>query len=142
MRLAAALEQGSSHPLALAIMERFGTSQKLPSVKDSRAVSGKGVAGSVEGQEVFFGSRSAALAGGARLPEELAQKVEHLYKQGKTVSFLRRNDEILGAVAMRDEPRSDAIEGIARLQTAGIRPIMLTGDNAPTAAGHCRFPRH
>lgn len=134
MRLAAALEQGSSHPLALAIMERFDTPDNLPAVDDSRAVSGKGVAGRVDGQDVFFGSRSAALSGGTSLPDDLAQKVEHLYEQGKTVSLLRRNDEILGAIAMRDEPRSDAAMGIALLRAAGIHPVMLTGDNTATAA--------
>lgn len=134
MRLAAALEQGSSHPLALAIMERFDTPDNLPAVDDSRAVSGKGVAGRVDGQDVFFGSRSAALSGGTSLPDDLAQKVEHLYEQGKTVSLLRRNDEILGAIAMRDEPRSDAAKGIALLRAAGIHPVMLTGDNTATAA--------
>jgi Cd2+/Zn2+-exporting ATPase len=88
----------------------------------------------VDGQDVFFGSRSAALSDGTSLPDDLAQKVEHLYEQGKTVSLLRRNDEILGAIAMRDEPRSDAARGIALLRAAGIHPVMLTGDNTATAA--------
>jgi len=133
LSLAAALEAGSSHPLALAIVARAKEAKApLPPAGWSRAIPGKGVAGSVGGQKVFLGSPQAA-SEFASLSDEHAALIKTLNEQGQTVSVLVAGDSVAGIIAMRDEPRPDAREGLAALKNAGVRIIMLTGDNARTA---------
>lgn len=133
LRLAAALEAGSSHPLALAVLERANADGVKPAAaEDSAAVGGKGVKGVVEGEEIFFGSPRAAASLAAPSDAQQAQ-IAALNDQGKTVSVVVAGKRLLGAIAMRDEPREDAAIGLARLKEAGIRTLMLTGDNRRTA---------
>lgn len=133
IKLAAALEVGSSHPLAKAILERAATDRiDLPQVSDARAIGGKGVAGVVDGAEIFLASPQAA---GERvaLSVEQAARIAALNDEGKTVSVLVAGGRIVGAIAMRDEPREDAKSGLEALTRAGIKTVMLTGDNRRTA---------
>ena len=133
LSLAAALEAGSNHPLALAIVEcAKETRVPLPPAGESRAIPGKGVAGSVGGQKIFLGSPQAASAF-APLSDEHAALIKALNEQGQTVSVLIAGDAVAGLIAMRDEPRADARAGLASLRAAGVRTLMLTGDNARTA---------
>jgi Cd2+/Zn2+-exporting ATPase len=133
LRLAAALEAGSSHPLALAILARAAEEGIAPpAATGARALGGKGVAATVEGREVFLGSPKAA-AETVTLSAEVQATVTALNDDGKTVSLLLVDGTLTGALAMRDEPRPDAAAGLAALKEAGIRTVMLTGDNARTA---------
>jgi Cd2+/Zn2+-exporting ATPase len=133
LRLAAALEAGSSHPLALAILARAAEEGIVPpAATGARALGGKGVAATVEGREVFLGSPKAA-AETVTLSAEVQATVTALNDDGKTVSLLLVDGTLTGALAMRDEPRPDAAAGLAALKEAGIRTVMLTGDNARTA---------
>jgi len=133
LRLAAALEAGSSHPLALAILARAAEEGIAPpAATGARALGGKGVAATVEGRAIFLGSPKAA-AETVTLPAEVQATVTALNDDGKTVSLLLVDGTLIGALAMRDEPRVDAATGLAALKEAGIRTIMLTGDNARTA---------
>jgi len=133
MRLAAALETGSSHPLAKAILHR-ATSDGLniPSVTDAKAIGGKGVCGTVDGIGVFLGSPQAANEIIALSPAQ-SVRVGSLNAEGKTVSVLIADGAIAGAVATRDEPRPDAKSGLRALTATGIKTLMLTGDNRRTA---------
>ncbi|WP_105420824.1 heavy metal translocating P-type ATPase [Neorhizobium sp. T25_27] len=134
LRLAAALETGSSHPLAVAILAKAADDEvEIPAATDARALGGKGVTAIVEGQEVFFGSPKAAVER-VSLPMAHGRRITGLNDEGKTVSVLIVGGVLAGAVAMRDEPRPDAREGLKALTDAGIRIVMLTGDNARTAA--------
>ncbi|MBN8914569.1 MAG: cadmium-translocating P-type ATPase [Rhizobiales bacterium] len=134
LRLAAALEGGSSHPLAKAILERAAAEGLvLPAASDGRALGGKGVTGLVEGRAVFLGSVAAGAARAA-LDRDLEARLAALNDEGKTVSLLIVDDALAGAIAMRDEPRADAAAGLAALKARGLRTMMLTGDNARTAA--------
>ena len=133
LRFAAALEVGSSHPLALAILSKAKEDGIVaPFGADAKALGGKGVSAIVDGVEVFFGSPKAAAE---RVPVPLAhlEKITSLNDEGKTVSVLVIGDVLAGAIAMRDEPRGDAIAGLKALTDAGIRTVMLTGDNKRTA---------
>ncbi|QKC95475.1 heavy metal translocating P-type ATPase [Mesorhizobium sp. NZP2298] len=133
LALAAALEQGSSHPLAVAILDRAKADKApVPPALSAKAISGKGVEGSVGGVAVFLGSGPAA---GERTDMTQAQRlaVDSLNGQGKTVSVLVADGVLAGLIAMRDEPRPDAAAGIAALKAEGIRAVMLTGDNRRTA---------
>lgn len=133
LRLAASLDAGSSHPLALAIVsaaEERGL--KLSAVAQGKAHGGKGVSGVADGTELFLGSRKAA-NDVAAVPDELAARIATCNDEGKTVSVLVAGGKVAGAIAMRDEPRADAIAGLKALKDAGIRTVMLTGDNRRTA---------
>ncbi|CDZ70642.1 Cadmium-exporting ATPase [Neorhizobium galegae bv. orientalis] len=133
LRFAAALETGSSHPLAVAILAKAADDEvEIPAATDARALGGKGVTAVVEGQEVFFGSPKAA-AEQVSLPMAHSRRITGLNDEGKTVSVLIVGGVLAGAIAMRDEPRPDARAGLKALTDAGIRTVMLTGDNARTA---------
>ncbi|MCX8999579.1 heavy metal translocating P-type ATPase [Rhizobiaceae bacterium BDR2-2] len=133
LRLAAALETGSSHPLALAILERAKADGiAVPAATGARALAGRGVGAVVGGTEVFLGSPGAA-GERAALPDAVRKAVAALNDEGKTVSLLVAGGVLTGAIAMRDEPRADAAKGLLALKEKGIRTVMLTGDNARTA---------
>jgi Cd2+/Zn2+-exporting ATPase len=133
LRLAAALETGSSHPLATAILAKAAEQGiEAPVVADAKALGGKGVTGTVDGTPVFLGSAKAAAAQ-VSLSAEVLNGIEALNDDGKTVSVLLADGVPAGLLAMRDEPRADALAGLEALRQAGVRTLMLTGDNARTA---------
>lgn len=133
LSMAAALETGSSHPLAMAILDRAKTDgvAVLPATS-AKAVSGKGVEGTVSGKSVFLGSPQ-SVAAATPLNAEQTASIEKLNDQGKTVSLVVVAGKLAGLLAMRDEPRADAERGLAVLKEQGIRAVMLTGDNSRTA---------
>lgn len=133
MSLAAALETGSSHPLAQAILDRAKAERvPVPPAAEAKALGGKGVIGRVGGKAVFLGSPAAA-AEKAPLPADQAARIAALNDEGKSVSVLLVNDALAGFIAMRDEPRPDAQAGLRALTDADIKTVMLTGDNKRTA---------
>lgn len=133
LKLAAGLETQSSHPLARAILDEAAARKyDLPAARDTGAIAGKGVHGTVGDAALFLGSAAAAGAR-AELPAHVATRIDALSSEGKSVSVLLRDDSIIGLIALRDEPRADALCGLNALKAAGIKPIMLTGDNAATA---------
>jgi Cd2+/Zn2+-exporting ATPase len=134
VRLAAALETGSSHPLATAILAKAAADKvTLPVATNAQALGGKGVTATIEGAEIFLGSPQAA-NDRLKLSAEQNSEVTALNDQGKTVSILLIGNEVAGAIAMRDEPRPDALAGLKALTDSGIKTVMLTGDNKRTAA--------
>lgn len=134
LRLAAALETGSSHPLATAILSRAKTDGvTLPIAEGGEAVGGKGVTGRAEGMALFLGSAAAAGERAPLTPEQMG-RIEAFNADGKSVAVLVADGAAAGVIAMRDEPREDAKAGLKALTDAGIRTIMLTGDNRRTAA--------
>ncbi len=133
LRLAAGLERGSNHPLAKAILERAAADAiDVPQLDNLGAVGGKGVTGNVDGAEIFLGSPNAAGERVALSTDQSAQIIA-LNDEGKTVAVLIVADMVAGLLAMRDEPRADARAGLKALTDAGIKIVMLTGDNARTA---------
>jgi Cd2+/Zn2+-exporting ATPase len=133
LRLAAALETGSSHPLATAILARAKADNvTVPGAEVGEAVGGKGVTGRTEGVALFLGSASAAGERATLTPEQIG-RIEALNADGKSVAVLVADSVAAGVIAMRDEPREDTKAGLKALTDAGIRTIMLTGDNRRTA---------
>ena len=119
LRLAAAVEAGSSHPLARAILNRAAAEGlALPPARNASAQPGKGVEAEVEG---------------ALLRLRAADGAEALEAEGKTVVQLWRDAQSLGLIALRDEARPDAVEALGQLRALGLSPLMLTGDNARAA---------
>jgi len=133
LKFAAALETGSNHPLAAAILAKASDRKiTVPPVSDAKAIGGKGVTGTVDGLALFLGSPNAA-GEQLELPSELAKTIAGLNDEGKTVSLLLADGKVAGLIALRDEPRPDAKAGLKALTDAGIRIVMLTGDNRRTA---------
>lgn len=130
LRLAAAVEIGSAHPLAKAIVER-ARGLTVPTPQGAKAISGQAVTAVVEGEDLAVGSPRYAQARTMLTPEVQA-RIEALEGQGKTVVVLLNAHGPLGLIAIRDEPRADARQAIARLKSLGIRSLMLTGDNLRT----------
>jgi len=130
LRLAAAVETGSAHPLAKAILER-AAGLEIPAAQDARAVPGQAVTASVAGKAYAVGSPRYAAAR-APLPPAAQVQAARLEDEGKTVVVLLQGDAPLGLIAIRDEPRADAAEAIKYLTRLGVRSVMLTGDNART----------
>jgi len=133
LSLAGALEGGSSHPLARAVLAKAAEAgAPVPPAFGAQALGGKGVTGKVGGLDLFLGSPREAAARAALTAEQEA-RVSALHGEGKTVAALVVNGVLAGLLGMRDEPRSDAKAGIDRLAAQGIEAIVLTGDNARTA---------
>ncbi len=134
LRLAAGLERGSEHPLAAAILAGAAERGLVPAATgDFRSVTGKGVAARVEGREVALGN--AALLdelGVAAGP--LAEQAEVLRRDGATVMHLVVDGAVAGLIAVADLVKETTPGAIAALRAAGLRIVMLTGDNRTTAA--------
>ena len=134
LALAAALESGSSHPLAIAILARAKADKApIPPALGAKAIGGKGVLGKVGGEDVFLGSPQAAEEKAALTEDQKAQ-IAVFNDDGKTVSVLVVGNQIVGLFAIRDEARPDAVAALKTLRDAGIETVMLTGDNKRTAA--------
>ena len=132
LRLAAAVEAGSSHPLAQAITkEATGQKVNVPDAQDAKAIAGKGVSATVEGRSIWISSPQHT-ASTLNLPPDLQNRLTALEEAGKTAVVLHTSDAVLGILAIRDEPREDARAAITRLKEMGVNAVMLTGDNART----------
>ncbi|HEV2555186.1 MAG TPA: heavy metal translocating P-type ATPase [Bosea sp. (in: a-proteobacteria)] len=134
VELAAAAETGSSHPLALAIVER-AKAHAIPvrNATEAKAIAGQGVVGTLDGVAIFVGAPRHALSR-SNFDDQAKAAVEQLETAGKTVAAVIADGVLAGLIAMRDEPREDAAAGIAELKAMGLRCLMLTGDNARTGA--------
>ena len=134
LAMTAALERGSTHPLAVAILDKAkAQGVSIPPAFMAKALAGEGISGNVAGEPTFFGSPKAAVER-APIDPAKAARIEALNAEGKTVSVLVVNGHAVGLVALRDEPRPDARKGLTALTARGVRTVMLTGDNARTAA--------
>lgn len=125
LTLAAAVEQGSTHPLAQAIVrEAQARGLAIPAATAQRALVGSGIEASVEGKNVLI-----VAAGHAADPQ-----VEALEKAGQTVVAVMQDGVMKGILALRDTLREDAKEAVAALHQLGVQGVILTGDNPRAAA--------
>jgi Cu+-exporting ATPase len=133
LRLAAALERGSEHPLAAAIVDGAGEREiDLPPSSDFESKTGKGVTGSVEGKKVALGN--ATLMGDLGIdPAPLEAKADEHRNEGQGVMFVAVDGRLAGLVVVADPVKDSAADAIAVLHQEGIRIVMLTGDNRRTA---------
>jgi len=132
LALAAAVETGSAHPLAKAILAEAALRKlEVPPASGYAVVLGKAVLATVGGRRISVGSPRHAAAAGIEL-SPLAPDLARLEEEGKTVSAVIGDGTLLGLIALRDESRADAEAGIAALSALGLRGVMLTGDNRRT----------
>ncbi|MEB4675029.1 copper-exporting P-type ATPase CopA [Enterobacteriaceae bacterium G50] len=131
LRLAAALEQGSSHPLARAILEKAGDAT-LPQVNAFRTLRGLGVSGEAEGQTLLLGNQ--ALLNEQNISTtELESEINAQASRGATPVLLAIDGKAAALFAIRDPLRADSAAALERLHREGYRLVMLTGDNPTTA---------
>jgi len=128
---AAALEKGSEHPLAVAVLEE-AADRPIPVTTAFKALEGRGVEAVVDGRPVLLGNRRLMDERGVPLGP-LASEAERLQGAGRTVVHLARDGRLAGLIAIADAPRPTAKEAVRQLQALGIKVAMLTGDNAGTA---------
>lgn len=137
LQLAASVEAGSEHPLALAIME---TAQEkaieLSKATSFNAITARGVEAEVDGRRVLFGNEKLMHERDVTLiveGDDFVQKAQSLAADAKTPMYFAIDGELAGIIAVADPIKDDSISAIQRLRRNGIRVIMLTGDNRDTA---------
>jgi len=133
LKMAAAVENASEHPLARAIVEHVRT-LGLPINKQSgfEAVPGKGASATVDGQIVRVGNPGFLVESGVRT-DSSADRFRELEESGKTVVGVTADEEFIGLIALADTMKEDAKETVNTLRAMGIEPSMITGDNRKTA---------
>ncbi|OGZ56651.1 MAG: copper-translocating P-type ATPase [Candidatus Ryanbacteria bacterium RIFCSPLOWO2_02_FULL_45_11c] len=132
MLFAGAVETGSEHPLARAIIEKGKERGTLQEVKNFEAVAGKGVHGSIGIREVYVGQPLYMADLGLDITPH-KKELERLQGEAKTVVFLVIDKQLTALVAMADTLKPDVVEAIAALKEMGKEIIMITGDNQKTA---------
>jgi Cd2+/Zn2+-exporting ATPase len=134
LAVAAGVETGSSHPLAIAILNKAKDAgvSALPS-QDAKALMGKGVVATVGGAAAYVASPRYAMEHGGL--DGLGLRQATIFEEdGKTAVAVFREKAPLGLIAMRDEPRADAKDAVRQLTAMGVTAVILTGDNPRTAA--------
>ncbi|OCQ52448.1 Lead, cadmium, zinc and mercury-transporting ATPase [Photorhabdus australis subsp. thailandensis] len=132
LALASAVESGSHHPLAKAILQHSASKNiNVTEAEHRKALAGIGVEGQLEGKRILVSTPG-------KLPENILsndwkQKIIQLEDGGKTVVAVMHDEQFIGLIAMQDTLRQDAISAIHLLKSQGIKSVMLTGDN-PRAA--------
>ncbi len=134
LRLAAALEVKSEHPLASAVVRRAQAEGLISAqAEDFTALPGLGLSGTLNGKKLLGGSL-AYISGETALPQAARQKAEELAGAGKTPLLFAYDGRLLGIIAVADVIREGSPAAIRELQQLGCRVVMLTGDNERTAA--------
>jgi Cu+-exporting ATPase len=135
LALAAAVERQSEHPLAAAVV-RYAETQaaETPSATDFRAIEGLGATATVAGQTVLIGNARLLAEAGIAPPQEVGEQASKLLAQAKTVLYLAVAGQAVGLIGVADTVRDSSSTAIRQLQQMGLEVVMMTGDNAQTAA--------
>lgn len=135
LAVAAALESGSDHPLASAIVDGYeerNAGQALPMMQELRSHTGKGISGMVDGAESYIG-KPAWFEEDGSLPADLAAAAERLRIDGRTIMIVKHGDSFLGAIGVMDTLRAEAPEVVTTLHEIGVRKtLILSGDHQST----------
>jgi Cu+-exporting ATPase len=133
LRLAAALEQSSEHPLAAAILAAARARRlELPRADDFQSEAGQGIRATVNGVRVTLGN--AAMMRNAQVRVDgVADQADRWRQEGQTVMYLATNGSLAALISVADPIKSSTLEAIEALHREGLRIVMLTGDNRTTA---------
>jgi Cu+-exporting ATPase len=137
LRLTASLERGSEHPLAATIAAAQARGLTLAEAQDFSAPAGKGAAGTVEGRRIAAGNRAMMEEAGIDVTA-LEAEADALRQDGATALFLAVDGRAAGVIAIADPVKPAAPAAVAALRKAGVRIVMLTGDNRTTAQAVAR----
>jgi Cu+-exporting ATPase len=136
LRLAGALQRGSEHPLARAVLDDCAERQLVvPEVQNSQALSGRGIAGALEGRQLALGNHRLLVESGLQ-PGDLAQRAADWEAEGRTLSWLIEtapSARVIGLFAFGDTLKDGAAEAVAALHERGIRTHLISGDNRGSA---------
>ncbi|HHK5667545.1 TPA: HAD-IC family P-type ATPase, partial [Serratia marcescens] len=138
LRVTAAVEKGSQHPLGMAVVK--AAQEKgiaIPAVTHFNAPSGKGVSGDVEGQRVVIGNELAMQENSIVIDNQKAV-ADTLRMEGATVIYVATDGHLAGLIAISDPVKATTPDALKALRQAGIRIVMLTGDNQLTAEAVAR----
>ncbi|VUS64540.1 Zn(II)/Cd(II)/Pb(II) translocating P-type ATPase ZntA [Klebsiella huaxiensis] len=129
LALAASVEQGSSHPLAQAVVREAEQRQLvIPAAHAQRALAGSGIEAQVNGRQVLI------CAASKNSNPQYEERIQQLESAGQTVVLVMRDKVLLGILALRDTLRDDARQAVDELHQLGVQGIILTGDNPRAAA--------
>jgi len=139
LRLAAAAESQSEHPLARAVVDNAKKNGlEVPEITDFKSTTGGGVQAVVESNVIRIGKRSFLESAAITIPDSLAAKEEILQGEAKTVIWAGRNQQLLGFIAIADQIKDSSISAIESLHKMGLTVVMCTGDNRRTAEAVAR----
>jgi Cu+-exporting ATPase len=130
--LSAVAEKQSEHPLASAILEKFGD-EKIPDPDSFQSISGEGVHITYRGDDIFLGNSKLLESHGIRIDGDVQATLDRLRADGKTAIMLAVNQKVAGVIAVADTVKESAREAVRALQKMKLDVIMLTGDNELTA---------
>ena len=134
LRVTASAERVSEHPLGQAVVrEAQERGLELAPVDGFQAIPGRGIEGRVNGNAILVGNLTLMESASIQM-DGLADSAKELAEQGKTPIFVAINGSAAGIIAVADTLKADAKEGVAKLRQLGLEVVMLTGDNARTAA--------
>lgn len=133
LRVAGALEAGSEHPIARAVVTGAEQAGPLPAVTGFRSVEGRGVQGEVEGRTVIVGRPGYVADAGLAVPAALAEAVAASGEAGRTAVVVGWDGRVRGVLAVADEVKPTSAAAIAALRGLGLRPVLLTGDHRAVA---------
>lgn len=135
LRLAAAVESGSEHPIGAAIVAAaHERGLAIPAANAFTAVAGHGVRAQVNGGPVVVGRRKLVDEQHLVLPDHLAAAAVEQEERGRTAVFVGQDGQVVGVLAVADTVKDDAADVVGRLHAMGLQVAMITGDNARTAA--------
>jgi P-type Cu2+ transporter len=128
LRLAAASESDSEHPLAKAIVAAAAVDGPVPHATAFRSMTGRGVEATVEGTEVAVGGPAFLRERGLEVPSSIAEESDRWRARGAAVLSVVADGKVIGAVALEDEIRLESVDAIRALHAEGVRSVMITGD--------------
>jgi P-type Cu2+ transporter len=128
LRLAAAVEADSEHPLARAIVRAAAATGSVPAASGFRSMTGRGVAAEVDGHLVQVGGPALLRDSGLELPADITEEVNGWRARGASVLAVIRDGQVVGATALEDEIRPESREAVRILREDGVRVVMITGD--------------
>ena len=129
LKLAAAIERGTNHPLATAIIQEAKKQElAIPEANNFQTEAGLGVSALVAGQKVWLGNADWLKNKGITISTTAQNQVQTLGEEGKTVVYIAIEEELVGLIALQDVLRPDAQETVSQLQKMGLEVVIITGD--------------
>lgn len=139
LKLAGSLNQNSEHPLSNAVLNALREPQRdnqdlqFAKVENFENISGKGVKGTINNEEILLGNESLLNHFNISIPENLKVKINEKHNEAKTISYLAKGGKVLGFLSFSDNIKTTSKQAIELLQNQNIEVIMMTGDNEKTA---------
>lgn len=134
LKLAYSLNQNSEHPLSNAVIKKAKEENiSAEKVIQFENISGKGVKGNINGKTIYLGNENLLISNQIQIPENLKQKAVEIQSKAHTISYVARENEVLGFISFTDKIKESSKKAVELLLNDGIDVIMMTGDNEHTA---------